>query len=118
MGKILHVHERKPHAFNDETIRSMVATNIFGGGEIKTSSIGAVIYLLLKSTSALANLQQEIDEVCHECSGPSDVTIALHQAQSMRYLQAVIYESMRLFPVDGLPLARVSPPGSLEINGS
>ena len=35
----------------------------------------------------------------------------------MPYLQAVIYESMRLFPANGLPLARVSPRERMQIIG-
>jgi len=117
MQKLLHVHDMKPNTFNDDAVRSMVATNIFGGAETTTSSIRAVIYFLLKDTAALTKLQQEIDRVCHEHSWPSDVPVALHLAQSMQYLQAVIYESMRLFPANGLPLARISPPQGLEIDG-
>ncbi len=35
----------------------------------------------------------------------------------MKYLQAVIHESMRLFPANGLPFARVTPPEGLYIDG-
>ena len=33
----------------------------------------------------------------------------------MKYLEAVIYERMRLFPANGLPLARESPPEGIAI---
>ena len=117
MQKLLRVHDLKPRAFNDDAVRSMVATNVFGGAETTASSIRAVIYFLLKDRTAMAKLQQEIDQTCHEHLWPSDVPVALNVAESMKYLQAVAYESMRLFPANGLPLARVSPPEELEING-
>lgn len=117
MEKLIRVHDIKPQNFDDEAVRSMVATNVFGGAETTTSSIRAVIYFLLKHTDAMEKLQQEIDQTCHEYLWPSDVPIPLRLAQSMKYLQAVVYESMRLFPANGLPLARVSPPEGLEING-
>ena len=117
MQKLLQVHNAKPHAFNDDAVLSMVSTNIFGGAETTTSSIRAIIYFLLKNTHAMTKLQQEIDYTCQQHSWPSNVPVALHLAESMKYLQAVIYESMRLFPANGLPLARVSPPEGLEIDG-
>lgn len=117
MEKLIHVHDIKPNEFDDDAVRSMVATNVFGGAETTTSSIRAVIYFLLKNTNVMEILQQEIDQTCLEHSWPSDVPVALHLAESMRYLKAVIYESMRLFPANGLPLARVSPPEGLEVNG-
>ena len=117
MQKLIHIHDVKPQAFNDDAVRSMVATNIFGGAETTTSSIRAVIYFLLKNPTAMMKLQQEIDQICDGNSWPHDVPVALRLAKSMRYLEAVIYESMRLFPANGLPLARVSPPEGIEING-
>ena len=117
MQKLLHVHDTRPHAFDDDAVRSMVATNIFGGAETTTSSLRAIIYFLLKSPTTMSKLQSEIDQTCHDHAWPSDVPISLHLAESMKYLHAVIYESMRLFPANGLPLARVSPPEGLEING-
>lgn len=117
MQKLLHVHDSKPQAFNDDAVRSMVATNIFGGAETTTSSIRAVIYYLLKNDKEMIKLQQEIDKTCDEHHWPTNRPVALDVAESMEYLQAVIYESMRLFPANGLPLARVSPPGGLHIDG-
>ena len=117
MQKLLHVHDVKPHAFDDDAVRSMVATNVFGGAETTTSSIRAVIYFLSKNKEKMTKLHQEIDATCREHSWPEDVPIALRLAESMRYLQAVIYESMRLFPANGMPLSRVSPSEGLEIDG-
>ena len=65
----------------------------------------------------MVKLQQEIDQTCHKHLWPSDVPVVLHLAESMKYLQAVAYESMHLFSANGLPPARVSPPGGLEIYG-
>ena len=117
MQKLLQVHDKKPDAFDDDAVRSMVATNIFGGAETTTSSIRAVIYFLSKNQPARAKLQREIDQVCDDHSWPLDEPVSLRLAESMKYLQAIIYESMRLFPANGLPLARVSPPRGVQIDG-
>lgn len=117
MQKLLRLHDVKPAAFNDDAVRSMVATNVFGGAETTASSIRAVIYFLLKNKTAMKKLQREIDKTCQHHSWPSDVPVSLQLAESMKYLQAVVYESMRLFPANGLPLARVSPPEGLHLNG-
>ena len=116
MQNLMRVHNKNPQAFNEDAVTSMVATNVFGGAETTTSSIRAALYFLMKNPTAMTKLQQEIDQTCHEHSWPSDVPVALDLAKSMEYLQAVIYESMRLFPANGLPLSRVSPPEGLEIH--
>ena len=38
MEKLIHIHDIKPSEFDDEAVRSMVATNVFGGAETTTSS--------------------------------------------------------------------------------
>lgn len=80
MEKLIHVHDIKPSEFDDEAVRSMVATNVFGGAETMTSSIRAVIYFLLKNTDVMEKLQREIDQTCHEHAWHSDVPVALHLA--------------------------------------
>ena len=117
MQKLLQVHDTKPHAFNADAVRSMVATNVFGGAEATTSSTRAIIYYVVKHPAVMSKLQQEIDQICNAHAWPPNLPVSLHLAESMTYLHAVIYESMRLHPANGLPLARVSPPEGLEING-
>ncbi|KAL8896983.1 MAG: hypothetical protein Q9192_002797 [Flavoplaca navasiana] len=117
MQKLLHIHEKDPQSFNTEAVHSMVATNIFGGAETTTSSIRAAIYFLLKNKTAMWKLRREIDETCLKHSWSSNVPISLHVAESMKYLQAVVHEAMRLFPANGLPLSRVSPPEGLDVDG-
>ena len=117
MEKLLGVHEKQPQAFDDSAVYSIAATNIFASAETTSSSIRATLYFLLKNKKAMAKLQQEIDRTCREHSRPLGRSIPIYIAESMEYLQAVLYESMRLSPANSLPLARVSPPEGLEING-
>ena len=117
MQKLLRLHSSKPDAFNGDAVHSMVATNIFGGVETTASSIRAAIYFSLKDSNAMSKLQREIDETCQRHSWPLNIQISLEITESMAYLQAVVYESMRLFPANGLPLARVAPPRGLFIDG-
>lgn len=95
----------------------MVVTDVFWDAETTISSIGAVIYFLMKNRATMMKLQQEIDQTCNEHSWPSDVPVPSQLTKSIRYLQAVVYESIQLFPANGMPLARVSPPEGLEIDG-
>lgn len=43
--------------------------------------------------------------------------ITLEQAKHMPYLQACLYEGLRLHPAVGMSLPRVTPPGGVEIDG-
>ena len=63
-------------------------------------------YFLAKNSSAYRKLQEEIDTVSQ--GNP----IPLEQAKEMKYLQCVIKEALRCFPVIGYDLPRVVSPVS------
>jgi cytochrome P450 len=60
-------------------------------------------YYLTKNLIAYRKLQKEIDEVAQ------GQPITLDQAKDMKYLQCVIKEALRCFPVVGYHLPRVVP---------
>ncbi|KAH9884993.1 cytochrome P450 [Xylariomycetidae sp. FL2044] len=84
--------------------------NIFAGSDTTGSTLSCIMYLLLKHPQVLDRLRKEVD------SRPGALTFT--RTQDMPYLQAVIKESMRLFPVIGLPLERVVPSGGASIAGT
>jgi cytochrome P450 len=94
----------------------MATSNIFAGSDTTAISTRAIIYYLLKNPATLDRLREEIDEKKRQ--GALSDLVKLKEADGMPYLQAVMYEALRLHPAVGMSLPRVVPEGGCEIGGT
>lgn len=115
LSKLFAVQKEKPSEFNDNAVTSMASSNIFAGSDTTAISTRAIIYYLLKNPAAKQRLISEIDSLNQ--SGKFADSVTLGQANAMPYLQAVMYEALRMHPAVGLTLPRVVPTGGAEIAG-
>ncbi|KAF1962628.1 cytochrome P450 [Byssothecium circinans] len=110
------VQREKPNEMNDTGVLSMVTSNIFAGSDTTAISIGAVLYHLCKNPDAMRKLRAEMSE--RENEADSDVHVwPFDVANRMPYLQACIYEALRLHPAVGMSLPRTTPQGGFEVDG-
>ncbi|CAI7579992.1 unnamed protein product [Penicillium pancosmium] len=114
LGKLFQVQAEKPSHFSVADVTSMAASNINAGSDTTAISLRAVIYHLLKNPGYKRKLIEEIESVTGQGKTPTVVT--LQQSQEMPYLQAVIYEALRLHPAVGMNLPRVTPGGGIVID--
>ena len=75
----------------------------------------AIFYFMMKNPSVMEKAQAEVDAAFEKGTLRSPVQYS--QAITLPYLNAVIKESMRLFPSFQLPMPRVAPLGGLELGG-
>lgn len=115
LGKLLHVHDEKPDQLDMTAVQSMVTSNIFAGSDTTATSMRAVIYYLLRNPQCKQKLVEEIDSA--RKAGRCSDLIQLKEAEQMPYLQAVLYEALRLHPAVGMSLPRVVPEGGFEVDG-
>lgn len=115
LSKLFAIHAEKPNEFDDNAVISMATSNIFAGSDTTAISTRAVIYYLLKNPESMQKLLAEIAKLPKQ--GKSDDPISLEQALDMRYLQAVLYEALRLHPAVGMSLPRLVPVGGFEAGG-
>ncbi|KAL9085052.1 MAG: hypothetical protein Q9165_007793 [Trypethelium subeluteriae] len=115
LSKLFTIHDEKPGDFDQNAVVSMATSNIFAGTDTTASSTRAIIYYLLKNPQYKERLVQEIDE--RRAQGKLSDPVSLAQADSMPYLQAVMYEALRCTPAVGYVLPRVVPPEGLEVGG-
>ena len=115
LAKLLEVQRQRPDEMNDANLLSMATSNIFAGSDTTAISLRSVIYHLLKNPECKRKLVQEIDAQMKQAKLTEH--IALEQIMQMPYLQACLYESLRLHPAVGMSLPRVTPPGGIEIDG-
>jgi len=115
LSNLLATHTSNPDAFDAQALTSMATSNIFAGSDTTEISTRAIIYHLLKTPSCKTKLVAELETARNE--GRLSFPVSLAQADSLPYLQAVMYEALRLHPAVGMSLPRVSPSTGATIAG-
>lgn len=115
LSKLLATHTEHPQAFDAQALTSMATSNIFAGSDTTAISTRAIIYHLLKNPSCKARLVAELDAA--RAAGALSSPVSLAEADRLPYLQAVMYEALRLHPAVGMALPRVSPTSGATIAG-
>lgn len=86
-----------------------------GGSDTAAGALISIFYFLHKHPTVLRRLLDELDNAF--ASGKLSYPIRYSDAIKIRYLWAVVQESMRMHPPVGTGLPRVVPPGGAEICG-
>lgn len=115
LSKFLDFHEDDPNRFTERDIYVGLAQNIIAGSDTTGSTLGGIFYCLLKNPATLDKLRKEIASAVGE--GRLSSPPVFKEAHELPYLQAVIQESLRMYPPIGLPLQRKVPAGGKEICG-
>lgn len=114
LGKLLAVQQSKPQ-MNDTNIAFMMTTNVTAGSDTTSFGLSAIFYYLFTNPDKYRRLMAELEE--KRAKGELSTIVTAQQAESCKYLQAVIYEALRLRPSVGIPLERVVPAGGTTIKG-
>lgn len=118
LSALMDVKEGKPKEFDDNGVLSMAASNIFAGSDTTGISIGAVLYNLCKNPECKEKLLKEIKETLQNEGLDASENMPFKIGHSMPYLQACIYEALRMHPAVGMSLPRVVPQEGFEIDGT
>jgi len=111
LQRYLDASTRYPDTLNTTGIVGMLMSTISGAGDTTAGTVGATFYYLLKNPDTLTKLRMEL----RDAGVPLIPTYG--QIRDLPYLDAVIKEAMRLFPLINLPLERVVPDGGVTIAG-
>ncbi len=98
----------------DRSLRHLCETNILPGADTTATAICAVIFFLSQHPDSVETLRSELRD--HRKSGDRKLS-NYGSLWSLRYLQAVVKEAMRLHPPIGLMNPRVVPEGGATICG-
>lgn len=113
LDKFLDANDSNPAYFTDAHITMGLGANVTAGSDTTSTTTAWALYYLIKNPECMAKLRDEINMAKKENTGP----ISMRKAQTMTYLNAVIDETLRLFPQTGFGLPRVVPPEGAEICG-
>lgn len=114
LGKLFAVQKSKPQ-MNDTNIAFMMTTNVMAGSDTTSFGLSAIFHYLFNNPDKYRCLMAELDGKKNK--GEVSTVVTAQQAESCAYLQAVIYEALRLRPSVGTPLDRVVPAGGMTIDG-
>ncbi|POS70086.1 hypothetical protein DHEL01_v211520 [Diaporthe helianthi] len=114
VGLLVDVQRKKPE-LNDNDIKYMMSTNIFAGSDTTSTSLRGTMLHLLRNPDKMRCLMEELEGKMArgELSDPP----TYDETMECPYLQAVMYEGVRLYPAIGSPLARVVPEGGMYVDG-
>ena len=115
LSRLFEVNKQKPNEMNDNAVLSMATSNVFAGSDTTAISLRSIIYYLLKNPQCKKKFISEIDE--RKKGGKLSDPVKLEEANEMPYLQACMYEALRLHPAVGMSLPRVVPADGIEIDG-
>ena len=115
LSSLLAKHQKDPDVFTMGDVHHHTLPNVVGGAETTGISLSATLYFLLKNPRVLAKLRQELD--ARRLAGEFHDVVTFKNATDCRYLQAVIKETLRLHPGNGLGLTRLVPKGGLTLAG-
>lgn len=111
VDSMLRAHEGAPA----QTLRQLEQNSnilILAGSETTATALSFATYLLCTHPEVMQKLTSEVDE---SFSDESEIEIA--SVQNLKYMLAVLDESMRLFPPAAIIEPRVAPPGGAQIFG-
>lgn len=112
LGQLFTTQNAKSQ-LTDQDIAFMMTSNVFGGSDTTATSLCAAFLMLLKNPEAYDRLMDELRQ--KKAQGKLSAPITFEEAESCEYLQAVMYESMRLHPPFGMIMDRDVPAGGMRI---
>ena len=115
LSSLLAKHRKTPEVFTIEDVHHHTLPNVVGGAETTGISLSAAVYFLWKNPEILAKLRHELDT--RRSTGKFNDIVTVKDVAGCRYLQAVIRETLRLHPGNGLGLTRLVPKGGLTLCG-
>ena len=102
LSKLRATQKEKPLEMDENAVASMATSNIFAGSDTTAISTRAIIYYLLKNPECKRKLIDEIDS--WRAEGKLGDPVKLTEADKMPYLQAVMYEALRMVKDHPSPL--------------
>jgi cytochrome P450 len=109
LGKFLEIKEKNPELVNDNTIILWLLSNVLAGSDSTAFTMCAAIYYVLKNPNVHTKLCAELRD--------ANLTLPARwkDIQWLKYLEAVMHETLRIHPGVGLILERVVPKGGLSL---
>ncbi|KAJ5776871.1 Cytochrome p450 family protein [Penicillium odoratum] len=114
LTKLFEARKDKPD-LNDAAIQGIMNSNVFAGSDTTAIALRGVFYNILKHPQVKEKFLNELWQ--RRSSGELSEPIKFHETEKWPYLQALIYEALRLHPVTGMGFSRIVPQPGVEVDG-
>ncbi|KAI1208291.1 cytochrome P450 [Annulohypoxylon truncatum] len=111
LQRFIEASKDHPQVLDTAGVVGMLMSTISGAGDTTATTVTAALYNLLKSPVSLRKLEDELSQA----NLPEIPEFS--QVSRLPYLNAVVKESMRVFPVTTWPMERLIPSGGATIAG-
>ncbi|CAG8229941.1 unnamed protein product [Penicillium nalgiovense] len=109
LSKFLQLKQKNPELVDDNTIILWLLSNVLAGSDSTAGTMCATIYYVLKNPGVCQKL-------CKELRGANlSFPAQWKEIKALKYLEAVMRESMRINPGVGLMLERIVPKSGLTL---
>ncbi|KAI1420526.1 cytochrome P450 [Xylaria sp. FL1777] len=126
VGQLFRVQQTKKE-LDDLSIAYMMTSNVFAGSDTTSIALRAIFLNLIRHPRALAKLRSELQG--RQTTGKLSSVVTAAEAEACTFLQAIIYESMRLFspvafmfdrdvPLEGMTICGHHVPGGTVVGTS
>lgn len=112
LARFMRTSKDHPQSLDTAGVVGMLMSTISGAGDTTASTITATLFNLLKNPESLKRLENELSLANSLSEIPS-----FSEVTKLPYLNAVIKESMRVFPTTTWPIERLVPTGGVTISG-
>ncbi|KAI3332133.1 cytochrome P450 [Xylariaceae sp. AK1471] len=126
VGQLFQAQQTKEE-LNNLTISYMMTSNVFAGSDTTSIALRGIFLNLMRHPLVLTRLRAELQE--RRALGKLSTIVSAAEADPCRYLQAVIYESLRVFspaafifdrdvPLEGMTICGRYVPGGTVVGTS
>jgi cytochrome P450 len=115
LQKYLDGQSRYPDSISDTSVIGLVVSSIAAGADSTAMTLTGILFHLLKHPTVLSALEEEVQAA--EGDGLLSPNPKWEEVKNLPYLDAVIKETMRFFPVNASGLDRVVPDGGCSLAG-
>jgi cytochrome P450 len=115
LQKYIEASEKNPEVIDTQTIIGMTMSTIAGGADTTAVTLTSVFYFLMKNPRTFDKLLSEFQTALH--NGALSDPPRWSETHKLPYLEVVIKESMRCYPIATFGLDRVVPKGGAEVCG-
>ncbi|EXJ77316.1 hypothetical protein A1O3_09542 [Capronia epimyces CBS 606.96] len=115
LQKFLDGQAKHPDLLPQDSVLGIIMSTIGAGADTTAGTLTYTFYLLCKHPVARDSLEKELEQAVD--NGIMSNPPLWHDVHRLPYLDAVLKESMRLFPIAAWGLDRVVPPGGATIAG-
>jgi cytochrome P450 len=105
LSGLLAAQAKHPDIVDDTRLAQYVTSSYFAGSDTTAVVLRSILYYVLHTLGCVERVREELDQ-----AGIRQFPVRFEDARDLKYLDAVIRESMRIHFVVGFGLERVVPP--------